>query len=106
MIQDTIKNKTFVDLSQVLPSQLSGLEYRDLIEKSVFSDKVRLLPDDQHACSVEFLLSCIDSFKKVMEEKACKDVRAGKKPPGMIEEKKTKPAAPLKAKGGKRKNKK
>jgi len=46
VILETVKSKSFTDLSQVMPNILNGSDVKDLLDKTSHGDKVRLLPDD------------------------------------------------------------
>ena len=46
VILETVKSKSFTDLSQVMPNTLNGSDVKDLLDKTSHGDKVRLLPDD------------------------------------------------------------
>ena len=56
----------------------------ELLAKLECTEKVRLMPDETHLCSVAFLNKCVDVFSKRLEQEAIECVKKGLRPDKLL----------------------
>lgn len=73
----------FLNIDSILPDCFKRVEHtQELL--TMLDMKCRLMPDNSHLCSVNFLNKCLDRFSKRSEQEALQCVKKGMRPDKLL----------------------